>query len=76
MSLAIVDMGAPEFQDDVCFAEPDGDNDIDLGHRALLLANYGTTSGAVYPDGDLDGDSDVDLSDLAALLAVYGTECG
>ena len=42
---------------------------------AQLLGHYGTTSGAVYEDGDLDGDGDVDLSDLAALLAVYGVPC-
>jgi hypothetical protein len=42
---------------------------------AQLLANYGTTSGAAYEDGDLDRDGDVDLTDLAALLSVYGTTC-
>jgi len=42
---------------------------------AILLSNYGMTSGAIYEDGDLDEDGDVDLSDLAALLAVHGTTC-
>ncbi len=60
---------------DPCFGDLDGDRDIDLADLAQLLANYGTTSGAVYEDGDLDYDGDVDLSDLAALLAVYGTTC-
>jgi len=58
-----------------CFGDLDGDNDIDLADLAQLLANYGTTSGAVYEDGDLDVDGDVDLADLAALLGVYGTTC-
>jgi hypothetical protein len=71
----IVDMGAYEYQTEVCFGDLDGDDDIDLSDLATLLANYGTTSGAAYEDGDLDGDGDVDLSDLAALLAVYGTTC-
>lgn len=55
---------------------PDGDidydGDVDLSDLAMLLANYGATSGAAYEDGDLDGDGDVDLGDLAALLAYYG----
>jgi len=42
---------------------------------AQLLANYGTTSGATYEDGDIDADGDVDLADLAALLAHYGEPC-
>ncbi len=58
-----------------CFGDLDGDGDVDLADLAQLLANYGTTSGAVYEDGDLDDDGDVDLADLAALLAVYGTTC-
>ena len=69
----IVDMGAYEFQSEMCFGDLDGDGDIDLSDLAQLLANYGITSGAEYEDGDLDGDGDVDLGDLAALLAVYGT---
>jgi hypothetical protein len=58
-----------------CPGDLDGDSDVDLSDLAILLANYGTTSGAAYTDGDLDGDGDVDLADLAALLAVYGTSC-
>jgi hypothetical protein len=58
-----------------CLGDLDGDNDIDLSDLAILLSNYGLTSGAQYEDGDLDLDTDVDLTDLAALLAVYGTTC-
>ena len=62
-------------EDEFCFGDLDGDGEIGLSDLAQLLANYGTTSGAVYEDGDLDADGDVDLADLAALLAVYGTTC-
>ena len=62
-------------EDEFCYGDLDGDNDIDLADLAQLLSNYGTPSGAVYEDGDLDADGDVDLADLAALLAVYGTTC-
>ena len=62
-------------EDEFCYGDLDGDNDIDLADLAQLLSNYGMPSGAVYEDGDLDADGDVDLSDLAALLAVYGTTC-
>jgi hypothetical protein len=50
----------------------DGDGDVDLSDLAILLSNYGQTSGANYEDGDLDFDGDVDLTDLAGLLARYG----
>jgi hypothetical protein len=46
-----------------------------VGDLAEMLANYGTTGGAMYEDGDLDGDGDVDLADLAELLSVYGVTC-
>ncbi len=62
-------------EDEFCYGDLDGDNDIDLADLAQLLSNYGTPSGAVYEDGDLDADGDVDLADLAGLLAVYGTTC-
>jgi hypothetical protein len=75
----------PMFQHDLSrsgrYASPrihgdlDGDGDVDLSDLAILLSNYGMTSGAEYEDGDMDGDGDVDLSDLAALLSVYGTGC-
>ena len=62
-------------EDEFCYGDLDGDNDIDLADLAQLLSNYGTPSGAVYEDGDLDADGDVDLADLAGLLSVYGTTC-
>jgi len=71
----IVDMGAYEFQGKTCFADLDGDRDVDWEDLTVLLDSYGTTSGAVYTDGDLDRDGDVDLTDLAVLLTVYGTTC-
>ena len=58
-----------------CFGDLDGDLDIDIADLAILLGNYGMTSGAAYEDGDLDGDGDVDLQDLASLLSIYGTPC-
>ena len=62
-------------EDEFCFGDLDGDNDVDLADLAQLLGHYGETSGMSYEDGDLDGDGDVDLADLAALLGVYGTTC-
>jgi len=51
----------------------DGDGDVDLTDLAVLLANFGTLTGATYEQGDIDGDGDVDLADLATLLANFGT---
>jgi hypothetical protein len=53
----------------------DGDDDVDLSDLTILLAHYGTQSGATPADGDLDGDTDVDLSDLTILLSGFGTLC-
>jgi len=58
-----------------CPADLDGDGQVALGDLAILLAHYGTTSGASPDDGDLDLDGDVDLSDLAQFLAAFGTSC-
>ncbi len=49
---------------------------VGLEDLAVLLTNYGTTSGATHDEGDLEGyDGDVDLADLAHLLAHYGDDC-
>ena len=58
-----------------CPGDLDGDEQIGIADLALLLANYGTTSGMTYPNGDLDADGDVDLTDLAMLLSIYGQTC-
>lgn len=52
--------------------DADHDGDVDLSDLSLLLAHYGTPSGATFEDGDFDDDGDVDLSDLAILLSAYG----
>ncbi len=59
-----------------CPGDVNGDDVVNLTDLATLLANFGTTSGAVREDGDLNGDGDVDLSDLAELLSLFGTDCG
>jgi hypothetical protein len=58
-----------------CPGDLDGDNDVDLGDLAQLLAHYGVTGGASYEEGDLDEDGDIDLADLASILGAYGTTC-
>ena len=67
-----------------CTADIDGSYDCIVGAADLaqLLSNYGMTSGATRPDGDVDpyhlylpGDGDVDLGDLAELLSQYGDDC-
>jgi len=78
LGVAIVALPGPDGVDLIqfgCIPDLNGDRQIGLSDLAILLANYGTTSGATREDGDLNGDGDVDLSDLATLLAVYGTTC-
>jgi hypothetical protein len=68
-----------------CFADIDcGTHPCDcvvgLPDLAMLLSNYGMTTGATQGDGDLEpappnGDGDVDLGDLAELLSQYGDDC-
>lgn len=61
--------------DSVCVGDFDHDGVITLADLAVLLAHFGTTSGANFDDGDTDADGDVDLQDLASTLAVFGTSC-
>ncbi len=61
-----------------CSADIDGTGDcmVNLADLAVLLSNYGTTSGATHDQGDLEGgDGDVDLADLAEMLSQYGDDC-
>jgi hypothetical protein len=58
-----------------CPEDLDGSGAIDLPDVAILLANFGTASGADPEDGDLNGDGAVDLTDLALMLAAFGTVC-
>lgn len=55
--------------------DTNGDCVVDLSDLGVVLANYGTTSGATLATGDLDADGDVDLSDLGIVLAAFGTNC-
>jgi len=55
-----------------------GDCDVDLTDLAVLLSNFGITSGATRDQGDIDpaaGDGDVDLTDLALMLSDFGAVC-
>jgi probable HAF family extracellular repeat protein len=58
-----------------CAGDLDGDRQVSLSDLAILLAHFGTASGATPADGDSDSDGDVDLADLAALLARFGQSC-
>lgn len=59
----------------VCLGDLNEDGLIDLTDLSLMLANFGTASGADPQDGDLDGDGDVDITDVSLMLAVFGTTC-
>ncbi len=68
-----------------CHADIDGSFDciVGLTDLAVLLSNYGMTTGASLLNGDVDpydpyvssGDGDVDFADLAELLSQYGDDC-
>ena len=58
-----------------CVSDLDEDGVVTLTDLSILLANFGTVSGATPSDGDLDGDGDVDLTDLSLLLADFGESC-
>jgi hypothetical protein len=61
-----VDMGAYEFR---CYADLDGDCDVDVEDLLILLDCWGE------PCGDIDGDGDTDTGDLLLLLPSWGP-CG
>lgn len=58
-----------------CAQDIDCNCQIDIQDLAILLAHFGTTSGATFADGDLDGDGDVEIQDLATLLSRFGVLC-
>jgi len=58
-----------------CLGDLDDDGAVGLTDLSLLLANFGTTSGAETSDGDLTGDGDVDLEDLSIMLGRFGAMC-
>ncbi|MDY7108258.1 MAG: hypothetical protein SYC29_06435 [Planctomycetota bacterium] len=62
-----VDMGAYEFR---CYADLDGDCDVDAEDLLILLGNWGTSG-----PGDLDGNGLVNTADLLILLGSWGP-CG
>lgn len=67
----IVDIGAAEFGP--CFADLDGNREVNLGDLAELLSQFGSSGSGLT--ADLDQDNDVDLADLAALLSQFGGLC-
>jgi len=58
-----------------CPGDLTGDGQVDLTDLSILLAHFGTLSGAEPDDGDLDGDGDVDLTDLSLMLGGFGLSC-
>lgn len=49
--------------------------EVNLTDLAILLANFGTATGATNATGDTDGNGDVVLTDLANTLARFGNVC-
>ncbi|MBN2292354.1 MAG: DUF4082 domain-containing protein [Pirellulales bacterium] len=49
------------------------DGNVDVSDLGILAANYGTSSGKEWGDGDFTGEGAVDISDLGILAAYYGT---
>ncbi len=58
-----------------CSTDLDSDGGVDLSDLAVLLANFGLSSGGTLQQGDLDADGDIDLIDLTSLLSNFGTTC-
>lgn len=49
------------------------DGSVDSTDLAVMLGNFGTTSGGLHSDGDLDCNGTVDSTDLALLLGQFGS---
>jgi hypothetical protein len=68
----------PNLSPECAWFNVDCDCVVGLGDLAVLLSNYGCTTGCTRLQGDFEplfaGDGDVDLADLALLLSAYG-EC-
>lgn len=58
-----------------CDGDFNGDRSVGLPDLVILLANYGTASGATYDMGDMNGDGAVSLPDITLLLANFGRTC-
>lgn len=58
-------------------ADFNGNCEVNLSDLAVLLANFGTVTGATHAMGNTNpaGDTDVDLADLSITLARFGTIC-
>jgi len=72
------DCANPGASGNFCTADIDGSGDciVNLADLAVLLGNYGVTSGATHDQGDIEGnDGDVDLADLATMLGQYNDDC-
>jgi PKD domain len=52
-----------------------GDCEVGLTDLSILLANFGTLSGATNATGDTDANGNVNLTDLSNLLTRFGNTC-
>jgi hypothetical protein len=57
------------------FGDVNGDCLVNITDLAILLVNFGTTTGAAFGDGDLTGDGAVNISDLSIVLVGFGAIC-
>lgn len=58
-----------------CEGDVNGDHVIDLPDLSIVLANFGTSSGATSNTGDANGDGAVNLTDLSIVLSGFGAPC-
>lgn len=58
-----------------CTADVNEDGLVNITDLGVVLANFGTTSGATLADGDVTGDGAVNISDLGLLLTGFGQDC-